>query len=102
MRMEKRVLTTVLSFLLCLGGWAAAYRTISSVETVVIETPVSHAPRLPYQLWVRYADGGGEYRQVKWLNASEANEQAEANPDIDERNLLCLQSGQADEGPELF
>ena len=80
--MEKRVLTTVLSFLLCLGGWSAAYRTISSVETVVIETPVSHAPRLPYQLWVRYADGGGEYRQVKWLNASEANEQAEANPDI--------------------
>ena len=80
--MEKRVLTTVLSFLLCLSSWAATYRTISSVEAVVVEPPVGHAPRLPYRLWVRYADGGGEYRQVKWLNASEADEQAEANPEI--------------------
>ena len=80
--MEKRVLTTVLSFLLCLSSWSATYRTISSVEAVVVETPVGHAPRLPYRLWVRYADGGGEYRQVKWLNASVADEQAEANPEI--------------------
>ena len=47
-----------------------------------MRTPVGHAPRLPYQLWVDYAGGGGEYRQVKWLNAWEAIEQAEANPDI--------------------
>jgi hypothetical protein len=43
---------------------------------------VGHAPRLPYQLWVTYADGRGEYRQVKWTNASEATEQAEANANI--------------------
>ena len=47
-----------------------------------MRTPVGHAPRLPYQLWVDYAGGGGEYRQVKWLNAWEAVEQAEANPAI--------------------
>ena len=71
-----------LSFMLCMGGWAAVGSTIKSVEKVVVETPVGHAPRLPYWLWVTYADGSGEYRQVKWLNAWEAVEQAEANPDI--------------------
>ena len=58
------------------------YRSIVSVKNVSVETPVGNAPRLPYQLWVEYADGKGEYRQVKWLNASEATEQAEANPAI--------------------
>ena len=71
-----------LSFMLCMGGWAAVGSTIKSVEKVVVETPVGHVPRLPYWLWVTYADGSGEYRQVKWLNAWEAVEQAEANPDI--------------------
>ena len=47
-----------------------------------MEAPVGNAPRLPYQLWVEYADGKGEYRQVKWQNSSEATEQAEANPAI--------------------
>jgi len=58
------------------------YRRIASVEAVSVEVPVGNAPRLPYQLWVKYSDGKGEYRQVKWLNASEATEKAEANPDI--------------------
>ena len=53
-----------------------------STEPVRLETPVGHAPQLPYQLWVTYADGRGEYRQVKWMNASEATEQAEANATI--------------------
>jgi DUF1680 family protein len=43
---------------------------------------VGNAPRLPYQVWVKYADGKGEYRQVRWLNASNATEMAEANPAI--------------------
>ena len=47
-----------------------------------MEAPVGNAPQLPYQLWVEYADGKGEYRQVKWMNSSEATEQAEANPAI--------------------
>jgi len=55
---------------------------IVSTEPVRLETPVGHAPQLPYQLWVTYADGRGEYRQVKWMNASEATEQAEANATI--------------------
>lgn len=42
--------------------------------------PVGNAPRLPYLLWVTYSDGKGEYRQVKWLNSSEATEKAEADP----------------------
>ena len=57
-------------------------RSIKSVETVSVEVPVGNAPRLPYRLWVKYSDGKGEYRQVKWLNASEATEKAEANPEI--------------------
>ena len=46
--------------------------SIKSVEGVSVTVAVGHAPSLPYQLWVNYADGKGEYRQVKWLNASEA------------------------------
>ena len=55
---------------------------IVNTEPVCIETPVGHAPRLPYQLWVTEANGHSEYRQVKWMNTSEATEQAEANPNI--------------------
>ena len=55
---------------------------IVNTEPVCIETPVGHAPRLPYQLWVTDANGHSEYRQVKWMNTSEATEQAEANPNI--------------------
>ena len=29
-----------------------------------------------------YSDGKGEFRQVKWLNSSEATEKAESNPTI--------------------
>ena len=52
--------------------------SIKSVERVCVTVSVGHAPSLPYQLWVNYSDGKGEYRQVKWLNASEATEKAEA------------------------
>ena len=55
---------------------------IVNTEPVCIKTPVGHAPRLPYQLWVTDANGHSEYRQVKWMNTSEATEQAEANPNI--------------------
>ena len=55
---------------------------IVNTEPVCVETSVGHAPRLPYQLWVTDDNGRGEYRQVKWMNVSEATEQAEANPVI--------------------
>ncbi len=59
-----------------------AYRTIASVEPVNVKVPVGNAPRLPYHVWVKYTNGEGEYRQVRWQNSSLVREQAEANPDI--------------------
>ena len=55
------------------------YRTIQSVETVSVQSPVGCAPRLPWQVWVKYTDGYGEYRQVRWQNSSLVREQAEGN-----------------------
>ena len=83
--MRKQLLTV--SFIICHlsfspVGAQKAYRSIKSVETVSVAVPVGNAPRLPYRLWVDYSDGKGEYRQVKWLNSSEATENAEANPSI--------------------
>ena len=60
----------------------ANYRSIVNVEAVNVEVTVGNAPRLPYHVWVSYNDGKGEYRQVRWLNASNATEMAEANPAI--------------------
>ena len=68
--------------LMLVAGIAASdghYRTIVEVEPVQVTVPVGNAPRLPYQVWVNYGDGTGEYRQVKWQNSSLAREQAEAD-----------------------
>ena len=80
--MRRLILTGVLFAGVLITASANDYRTITNVERVSVEAPVGNAPRLPYQLWVEYADHKGEYRQVKWLNASEATENAEANPAI--------------------
>ena len=90
--MRKRIPTSLLATAFFLGALAQNPRisetstahslSIKSVEKVSITTPVGHAPSLPYQLWVNYADGKGEYRQVKWLNTSEATEKAEADATI--------------------
>ena len=80
--MRRLILTGVLAAGLTITASANDYRTITNVERVSVEAPVGNAPRLPYQLWVEYSDNKGEYRQVKWLNASEATENAEANPAI--------------------
>ena len=80
--MKKEILTGILAIGLCVSATAQNYRSIKQVEAVSVAVPVGNAPRLPYQLWVTYSDGKGEYRQVKWFNASEATEQAEANPTI--------------------
>ena len=80
--MRRLILTGVLTAGLFITASANDDRTIVSVERVSVESPVGNAPRLPYQLWVVYSDNKGEYRQVKWLNASEATENAEANPAI--------------------
>ena len=57
----------------------ATERTISSVESVSVSTPVGTVPRLPYQLLVTYSDGTQAYRQVRWSNAALATEQEQAN-----------------------
>ena len=79
--MRERILLALFAFLPFMAS-AKDYRSVVSVEAVSVEAPVGHAPRLPYQLWVKYSDGKGEYRQVKWFNSSEATEKAEANPAI--------------------
>ena len=83
--MQRKQFFCVLFTTLLLGlplPLSAQYRSIVTVETITVESPVGNAPRLPYQVWVKYADGKGEYRQVRWLNASNATEMAEANPAI--------------------
>ena len=92
--LNKGLVTAILSVLILAADASAVnYRSIVSVGTpqtdkqkpgvnIWIETPVGNAPQLPYQLWVTYSDGKGEFRQVKWQNSSEATEQAEANPTI--------------------
>ena len=56
-----------------------SFRTIKTVERVEVETPVGTAPRLPFQVWVTYSDGSGEWRQVRWSNSSPSTEQKESN-----------------------
>ena len=80
--MKKILLLSVFSLTLLVASAAISYRSIAKVERVSVETPVGCAPRLPYQVWVTYSDGKGEFRQVKWLNSSEATEKAESNPTI--------------------
>jgi DUF1680 family protein len=56
------------------------YRPIVSTEAVEVSVPEGCVPRLPFQVWVTYSDGSGEYRQVRWQNSSPTREQAEASP----------------------
>lgn len=76
--MKMIVMTVVLS-VLQFAGVSAASRSIVSVKNISVEVPVGNAPRLPYQLWVEYSDGKGEYRQVKWTNTSLDVEQEQAD-----------------------
>ena len=55
-----------------------AQRTIRETAPVLVETPEGTAPRLPYLVWVTYADNTGEWRQVKWTNSLRETEEEEA------------------------
>lgn len=59
-------------------AFSAKKHTIKSVPAINVETPAGTAPRLPYQVWVTYADGKQEWRQVKWTNFDTATEQQQA------------------------
>ena len=54
-----------------------ADKTIHKVNTVFVDAPAGTAPRLPYQVWVTYADRSGGWRQVKWDNALRETEEEE-------------------------
>lgn len=56
-----------------------AGRTIDEVAPIAVECPVGTAPRLPSRVWVRYDDGKGEFRQVRWSNSPLADELAQAD-----------------------
>ncbi len=60
----------------------AKVRTIKTVEAVSVASPVGTVPRLPYQLWVTYSDGYGEWRQVRWMNSLLSTEQQQANAEL--------------------
>ena len=70
--MKRTVLAVMMTALMLSDVWSENGRSIVSVECVSVEVAVGNAPRLPYRLWVRYGDGYGEYRQVRWQNSSEA------------------------------
>ena len=68
----------LLSCATCFAQEATTGKRISAVEAVRVSTPVGTAPRLPYQLWVEYADGHKAYRQVRWSNSALTTEQEQA------------------------
>jgi DUF1680 family protein len=84
--MTKKTLWTI-AFgiqLLCAApqGVQAVSSTPHRIQRVAVNPvmcPVGTAPRLPYQLWVTYADGTAEFRQVRWTNSSPLTERAEAD-----------------------
>ena len=53
-------------------------RTIRRVEPVSVSCPVGTAPVLPYQVWVTYSDGRGEWCQTRWDNSLRSVEEDEA------------------------
>jgi len=78
--MKRHLIALGLALAFVATAHADGYRTIATTETVNVEVPVGNAPRLPYQVWVTYKEGGsGEFRQVRWQNSSIVREQAEAN-----------------------
>jgi DUF1680 family protein len=79
--MKKCFLLIVCGVLFALGARAGEL-TIRSVEPIRVTTPVGTAPRLPFQVWVTYADGSGEWRQVRWTNSSLTTEQREADAEL--------------------
>ena len=68
-----------------------APRTIREAAPVLVEAPDGTAPRLPYQVWVTYADRSGEWRQVKWTNSLRETEEERGSAmiqDTDQRILF--------------
>lgn len=72
------VLLTV-SFSLFFFTYATAKtRTIRKVQPIVVDALVGTVPTLPFQVWVTYNDGTGEWRQTRWSNWLRTTEESEA------------------------
>ena len=57
---DRQSATTGESAVAATQGW----RTIATVENISVQVPVGCVPRLPWQVWVKYTDGYGEYNRV--------------------------------------
>jgi len=57
----------------------AKNRTIRSISPISVEAPVGTAPRLPWQVWVTYSDGQGEWRWTRWSNSLRSQEEEQAD-----------------------
>ena len=55
----------------------AKKRVIKKIAPIELNCPQGTNPHLPWQVWVTYSDGTGEWRQTKWQNSSQQTEQTE-------------------------
>ena len=78
---DKAVIAWLTMLLMPVGGMAQQTNShrISTVEEVKVNVKEGNAPQLPYQLWVGYADGRHEYRQVRWSNSALETEERQAD-----------------------
>ena len=74
-RISLLLLFSFVPFLLCS---ARKGYSIRRVEPVQVNVGVGHVPTLPWQVWVTYSKGRGEWRQVRWDNAARSVEEEEA------------------------
>ena len=70
------VISLILAAAVSCGGNKT--RTIASVGEIAVEAPAGSAPMLPWQVWVEYSNGAGEWRQAKWTNTLRETEEDEA------------------------
>lgn len=75
----RRTWTILCGLLALMPAYAGKGHTIVSVEPVRIETPAGTVPRLPWQVWVTFADGKKEWRQAVWTNADRETEEEQAD-----------------------
>lgn len=91
--LTRSLLNLLVAFCICFPTWEVMaqnavqqvnnnrpeYKTIATVETVQVQSPVGTVPRLPYQLWVTYSDGTAAYRQVMWTNSALSTEEKQSD-----------------------
>ena len=57
-------------------------KSIRKTQRISIDSPEGTVPRLPYQIWVTYNDGTGEFRQVRWSNSALVTEKEQSDPQV--------------------